>query len=125
MPHQKDKHFPNWWGHTSVPQTMKSMGSKTIHTLTSAEVVDNQPTLPNPDYLSRMILLRKMLDKWEEAEEELFEETKGWYCENPDIERKAWTSWALTQNRDFGAAVWRWLRLDDWQRVQTPRMKGL
>jgi hypothetical protein len=104
---------------------MRSMSSKTIHTLTSAEILDNQPTLPNPDYLMRMITLRKKLDTWEKAEEEVYEKTRGWYCENHDIEKKAWDSWVLTQNRDFGAAVWRLLRLDDWKRAQNPRMQGL
>lgn len=125
MPHDKEKHFPNWWHHPSVAESLKSLSRNTIQTLTSDEILDNQPTIPNPDFLSRLIILRKKLDGWEKAEEKFYEENNGWYCENQDIERKAWASWALSQNRDFGAAVWRWLRLDDWKRAQNPRMKGL
>lgn len=72
-----------------------------------------------------MIILRRKLREWEKAEEDVYQTTRGWYVASRDIEKKAWRSWGLSQNRDFGAAVWRWLRLDNREEAQNARMKGL
>ena len=83
------------------------------------------PTTPSPHDLAVLNILQDKLADWEKAEEDLFLRRQGWYCHNKHIEDRAYVSWAMTQSRDFGSAVWRWLRLDDWDAVQTPRMKGL
>jgi hypothetical protein len=125
LPHHRDKHYPNWWKHPTVAACMRTLSSSTLEDLTCEEVINNQPTIPNPNFLATMIILRQKLLDWEKAEEDVYQTTRGWYIANRDIEKKAWRSWALSQNRDFGAAVWRWLRLDNREKTQTPRMKGL
>jgi hypothetical protein len=125
LPHRRDKAYPNWWKHPTVAACMKSFSASTLEDLTCDEVVNNQPTIPNPNFLATMIILRQKLLEWEKAEEKVYQATRGWYVANRDIEKKAWRSWALSQNRDFGAAVWRWLRLDNREKTQTARMKGL
>jgi hypothetical protein len=120
-----EKNFPNWDAHKSVPDTLGHLSSKTLKYLTRHEIIENMPTTPSPHDLAILNILQKKLAKWEKAEEEYFLRRKGWYCKSKQVEDRAWMSWAMTQNRDFGSAVWRWLRLEDWDKAQTPRMKAL
>jgi hypothetical protein len=125
IPPTPEKLFPNWDVHKTVPDTLGLLSHHTLRHLTRHEIVENMPTTPSPHDLAMLNILQHKLEDWEKAEEDLFLRRKGWYCRSKHIEDRAWTSWAMTQNRDFGSAVWRWLRLDDWDAVQTPRMKGL
>jgi hypothetical protein len=105
--------------------TLGGLSPQTLKRLTRHEVLDNMPIIPSPHDIAVINTLQQKLVGWEKAEEDLFLRQRGWYCSSKHIEDRAWTSWAMTQSRDFGSAVWRWLRLDDWDAVQTPRMKGL
>jgi hypothetical protein len=125
IPAAPEKPFPNWDVHKSIPQTLARLSPKTLRHLTRHEIIDNMPTIPSPHDLALINLLQNKLAAWERAEEDLFLRRKGWYCDSKHVENRAWVSWAMTQNRDFGSAVWRWLRLDHWDAAQTPRMKGL
>lgn len=125
VPPAPEKLCPNWDVHRSVPETFARLSPYTLRHLTRHEIVENMPTTPSPHDLALINILQNKLAEWEQAEEDLFLRRKGWYCESQHIEDKAWVSWVMTQNRDFGSAVWRWLRLDDWDTVQSPRMKGL
>ena len=125
IPVAPEKPFPNWDVHKSIPETLARLSPQTLRHLTRHEIVDNMPTIPSPHDLALINILQNKLAGWEKAEEDLFLRRKGWYCGSKHIEDRAWVSWAMTQNRDFGSAVWRWMRLDDWDAVQTPRMKGL
>lgn len=130
IPLPAEKLFPNW-DHSELtaplPSTLTRCSQRTLHELTKAELLSNMPPsqLPQPREIAIMNLIQGKLAKWEKEEEELFQKEKGWYCQDAGVEDRAWRSWLLTQNRDFGSAVWRWLRLQDWNSCQTTRMKGL
>jgi len=83
------------------------------------------PTIPTPKDLAIVNIIQDKVGEWEQAEEDLFSRRMGWYAQSKHAEERARRSWLLTQDRDFGSAVWRWLRLDHWDDVQTSRMKGL
>jgi hypothetical protein len=125
IPPSREKRFPNWDVHQSISKTLGSCSRQTLGQLSRHEVFDNMPTIPSPHDIAILNILQDKLADWEKAEEDLFLRRKGWYCKNKHIEDRAYISWAMTQSRDFGSAVWRWLRLDEWDAVQTPRMKGL
>jgi hypothetical protein len=125
IPPPSDKAFPNWDKYKSVPDSFHRYSQKSLKDLMRHSVVDNSPTVPSPHDLAIINTVRKKLDTWEKAEEDMFRRQRGWYCNSKIVEDRAYSSWALTQNRPFGSAVWRWLRLDNWDKVQTPRMKGL
>jgi hypothetical protein len=124
VPSTPEKLFPNWDTHQSIPDTFARLSPKTLERLTRHEIVENMPTTPSPHDIAILNILQNKLGTWEKAEEDLFLHNKGWFYESKPVADRAWTSWAMTQNRDFGSAVWRWLKLDDWG-TQTPRMKGL
>ena len=126
VPTAKEKLFPNWGNiHRSVPQTLASVSSRTLDMLTDHNLVNNQPTIPSPKDLATINIIKKKLEGWENEEEELYLCRNGWFSRRRHIEERARRSWIKTQNRDFGAAVWRWMRLNDWDAKQTNRMKGL
>ena len=118
--------FPNWGNiHRSVPKTLGTVSSRTLDGLTEAVVVNNQPSIPPPRDLAIINILKKKLADWEKDEEDLYLRREGWFSHSQHVEERARRSWIKTQNRDFGSAVWRWMRLNDWDSTQTPRMKGL
>ena len=125
VPTCPEKYYPNWDSYKSIPDAMAQLSRDTVQRLTRHGVVENMPTTPSPRDIAILNILQKKLIEWEKAEEDLFRRHKGWYCENKSIRDRAYVSWVRTQNRNFGSAVWRWLKLDDWKRTQTPRMKGL
>ena len=126
VPTGKEKMFPNWGNiHHSVPETLGTASSRTLNALTESVVVNNQPTIPRPRDLAIINILKKKLGDWEKDEEDLYVRREGWFSHSEHAEEKARRSWVRTQNRDFGSAVWRWMRLNNWDATQTPRMKGL
>lgn len=125
IPAEREKVMPNWDKYESISDTVTHYPARTLDHLTRNDVVENMPTTPSPHDLAVLNILQKKLASWEKSEEKLFERHKGWYCRSKHVEDRARTSWAKTQNREFGSAVWRWLRLEDWDRAQSADMKGL
>jgi hypothetical protein len=120
-----EKLMPNWDLHESIPDTLNNISAKTLKQLTRHEIIEYMPTTPTPRQVAIFNILRKKMGRWEKAEEDLYRKRQGWYCANRHVNERTWISWTRTQNRDFGSAVWRWLRLGDWDRTQSSRMKGL
>jgi hypothetical protein len=125
VPSEQEKVMPNWDRYESISDTISHYPPKNLDHLTRHDVVENMPTTPSPHDLAVLNILQDKLASWEKSEEQLFQRKKGWYCRSKHVEDRARTSWAKTQNREFGSAVWRWLKLENWDEAQSPEMKGL
>lgn len=134
IPKDKKKEFPYWFEYTKEGKQHKDLNlldffsrvpRQNLHKLLDIVTIVHGGDPPSPRELVVVRLLMEKVEKWEEAEKSLHGRRNGFYCEDPHISKKAWYSWMMTQNRDFGSAVWRWLRLTDWDAHQTPQMKGL
>jgi hypothetical protein len=134
IPKDKPKEFPYWFEYTRDGTKPKSLHISdllarvppyNLHKLLQIEALVHGGDPPSPRELATIKLLTNKVNKWNRAEALLHRRRNGFYCEDQHISKKAWFSWMMTQNRDFGSAVWRWLRMRDWDTHQTAEMKGL
>jgi len=128
IPKLPRKAYPLWdkWSkYGTVPNALGRIPRENLEKLLRHEVIELGPNAPSPHDLAVLNILQKKVEGWEKAEETLHEKRRGFYCHDHLVTKRAWFSWMLTQNRDFGSAVWRWLRLDNWDQMQSPQMKGL
>ncbi len=117
--------FPNWGSFTSVADTFRHTSKKYLKYLTRPEILESSRVIPSPRDLVVLNILLNKLKSWRNAEEDLSEVNGLVLKGNKYADESAYTSWAMTQNRDFGSAVWRLMRLSPWGEVQSPGMKGL
>lgn len=117
--------FPNWESFSSIADTFRHTSKRYLKYLTRPEILESSRVVPSPHDLVVLNILRNKLKSWRTAEEDLSEVNGLVLQGNKYADESAYTSWALTQNRDFGSAVWRLMRLSPWGEVQSPSMKGL